>query len=251
MMTAEQPKEVGTLGSRLLRVRMGTAAVLLGLFVTGAVFFAEAQAAPAKNESSSKFTSGASKSPSKAASKAKIGQVALKPTTTSAPATTADPEIDVYRIGVEDELQILVWREPDLTATTTVRPDGKITLPLLNDVSVLGLTTDELQAQLTDKLKNFVNEPQVTVIPRQIRSRKVSVFGEVVRQGTYPVNGRKTILELLGEAGGLGPFAKSESIYILRRQGDQQVRIPFHYKKALAGQTENIVLRPGDMVIVP
>ncbi len=162
-----------------------------------------------------------------------------------------DAERDVYRIGIEDELMVSVWREPELTSSVVVRPDGNITLPLLNDIPVVGLRTEELQNLLTEKLKAFVNEPQVTIIVRQIRSRKVYLFGQVLRPGTFSLNGRKTLLELLGEGGGLGPFAKSESIYILRRKGDQQVRIPFKYKSALAGRSDNVVLLPGDMVVVP
>jgi polysaccharide export outer membrane protein len=157
----------------------------------------------------------------------------------------------VYRIGVDDDLQISVWREPELSSTAVVRMDGKITLPLLSDVTVVGLRTDELQALLTEKLKAFVNEPQVTVVLRQIRSRKVYLFGEVIRQGTYAMSGRKTILELLADAGGIGPFAKTDGIYILRQRAGQQVRIPFNFKKALAGRSVNLQLLPGDVVVVP
>lgn len=160
-------------------------------------------------------------------------------------------ERKTYIIGVEDELQISVWKEPELSTTLLVRPDGMITLPLINDVSAVGLKTEELEAVLTEKLKNFVNEPQVTVIVRGIRSRKVSLVGEVSHQGTYPINGDMTVLELLAAAGGIGTFAKSDSIYILRQQGGKKVRIPFHYKKALEGKSENLVLQPGDLIVVP
>jgi polysaccharide export outer membrane protein len=156
-----------------------------------------------------------------------------------------------YIIGVEDELQISVWREPELSTSVVVRPDGMITLPLVNDVKAVGLKTEELQNLLIEKLKNFVNEPQVTVIVRSIRSRKVNLVGEVGRQGTYPINGDMTVLELLAAAGGLGPFAKADSIYILREENGKKIRIPFHYKKAVAGKSENVVLQPGDLVVVP
>lgn len=156
-----------------------------------------------------------------------------------------------YIIGVEDEVQISVWREPELSTVVVVRPDGMITLPLVNDVKAAGLKTEELQNVLMDKLKNFVNEPQVTVIVRSIRSRKVHVIGEVVHQGTYVLNGDMTALELLAAAGGLGPFAKANSIYILREQDGKRIRIPFHYKKAVAGKSENVTLQPGDVVVVP
>ena len=156
-----------------------------------------------------------------------------------------------YIIGVEDELQISVWREPELSTTVVVRPDGIITLPLINDVKAVGLKTEELQNALMDKLKNFVNEPQVTVIVRSIRSRKVYLVGEVGHQGTFPLNGDMTALELLAAAGGVGPFAKADSIYILREQNGKKIRIPFHYKKAVAGKSENVTLQPGDLVVVP
>jgi len=156
-----------------------------------------------------------------------------------------------YIIGVEDELQISVWREPELSTAVVVRPDGMITLPLINDVKAVGLKTEELQNVLMDKLKNFVNEPQVTVIVRAIRSRKVYLVGEVGHQGTFPLNGDMTALELLAAAGGVGPFAKADSIYILREQNGKKIRIPFHYKKAVAGKSENVTLQPGDLVVVP
>lgn len=156
-----------------------------------------------------------------------------------------------YHIGVEDELQISVWHEPELSTSVVVRPDGMITLPLLNDVKAAGLRTEELQLLLTEKLKGFVNEPQVTVIVRAIHSRKVYLVGEVAHQGTYALNGDMTVLELLAAAGGLGPFAKRESIYILREKDGKKLRIPFHYKGAVTGKSENLGLFPGDVVVVP
>lgn len=170
----------------------------------------------------------------------------------SVPQSALTPEQRLtYIIGVEDDLQISVWREPELSTVVVVRPDGMITLPLVNDVKAVGLKTEELQNVLMDKLKNFVNEPQVTVIVRAIRSRKVYLVGEVGHQGTYGLNGDMTALELLAVAGGVGPFAKADSIYILREQNGKKIRIPFHYKKAVAGKSENVTLQPGDVVVVP
>jgi polysaccharide export outer membrane protein len=160
-------------------------------------------------------------------------------------------EEGVYRIGVEDELQISVWREPELSTVAVVRPDGKITLPLVNDVNVVGLKTDELKTLLAGKLQPFVNEPQVTVIARNIRSRKVYLVGQVLHQGSYPLNGNLTVLELIAYAGGVTPFAKSSSIYVLRVEKRQKVRIPCNFKKALSGKGQNISLLPGDVVVVP
>jgi polysaccharide export outer membrane protein len=158
---------------------------------------------------------------------------------------------NTYRIGVEDSLQISVWKESDLSVQAQVRPDGCITLPLINDINVVGMKPEELQALLTEKFKPFVNEPQVTVTVKDIRSRKVYLFGQVHRQGAFLLNGRKTVLELLGEAGGLAPFAKTEKIYVMRNEGGKQVHIKFSYKKALAGTGQNMELQPGDTVVVP
>jgi len=164
-----------------------------------------------------------------------------------------DPIDSSYRIGIEDELQISVWREPELSLGVVVRPDGMITLPLLNDVPVMGLTTTQLGDALTEKLKPFVNEPQVTVIVRNIHSRRAYLVGEVSRQGAYSLNGRLTIMELLAEAGGMGPFAKTDKIYVLRKVNGKPVQIPFNYKKSIVGRgdKDNIVLLPGDIVVVP
>jgi len=159
----------------------------------------------------------------------------------------------VYHIGVEDDLQISVWKEPDLSVTVVVRPDGMITMPLLNDISVVGLQTAELQALLTEKLKPFVNEPQVTVVVRGIKSRKVYVYGQVIKAGAYPLVGRKTVLEVLAEAGGLNLFAKKGSMYIIRDTAGKKERIPFNYKSALQGKNPNgnLELLPGDIIVVP
>lgn len=164
----------------------------------------------------------------------------------SRPAVPSD-----YRVGAQDELVVSVWHEPELSEDVVVRPDGKITLPLLNDVKVTGLTTSELQALLTEKLKSVVNDPQVTIIIKAVNSRKVFLVGNVLKQGAYPLMSRTTVLELIAQAGGLGPFAKSGSIYILRKGGDRETRIPFNYKKALSGKGVDPVLEPNDMVVVP
>lgn len=167
-----------------------------------------------------------------------------------------DPAVPVqalsgYRIGANDELTISVWHEPELSQAMMVRPDGMITLPLLNDVKIAGLTTEGAQALLTEKLKAVVNDPQVTVIVRAVHSRNVFLVGNATKQGEYPLGDSMTVLELLANAGGVGPFAKTKSIYVLRKEDGKQVRLPFDYKKALAGKGRNPELMPGDMVVVP
>ncbi len=170
------------------------------------------------------------------------------PKSDGAPAVSVPSD---YRVGPEDELTISVWHEAELSKDVVVRPDGRISLPLVNDVEVAGFTTVELQALLTEKLKSLVNDPQVTIIVKAVHSRKVFLVGNVAKQGVYPLSGRTTVLELIAGAGGLGPFAKSRSIYILRKESGKESRIPFNYKKALSGKGADPVLQPGDMVVVP
>jgi polysaccharide export outer membrane protein len=187
----------------------------------------------------------------KTVSKAKVkGDPPEAKNRTSAVQSVVD--LDAYHIGLDDQLMISVWREPELSMTVVVRPDGMITLPLLNDLHVVGLRPVELQQLLMEKLKPFVSEPQVTVIIQGIRSRKVYLVGNVSKQGAFNLEGGETALQLLAAAGGVGPFAKADSIYILRTENNKQVRIPFQYKKALKGRTkDDVLLQPGDVVVVP
>ncbi len=182
--------------------------------------------------------------------KTKAGTPAARKPDAPDPSVLVDP--DTYRIGLDDQLMISVWREPELSMRVVVRPDGMITLPLLSDLLVVGLKPTELQQLLIEKLKPFVTEPQVTVIVQGIRSRKVYLVGNVVKQGAYNLEGGETVLQLLAACGGLGTFAKADSIYVLRTENKKQVRIPFQYKKAINGRTkDDVILRPGDIVVVP
>lgn len=222
----------------------------VGLFVVGScgsVF--NSPVAAQQDKQASKETSSPSASP--ATKDAKENVEAISAQAKENTKSQADPSS--YRIGVEDDLQISVWKEPDLSITVVVRPDGMVTMPLVNDVHVAGLTPIELQALLTEKLKPYINEPQVTVIVRGIKSRKVYLYGQVGRGGAYPLIASKTVLELLAEAGGLTPFAKRGSIYVLREVDHKQVKIPFNYNNALKGKkpSDNFELSPGDIVVVP
>jgi polysaccharide export outer membrane protein len=171
------------------------------------------------------------------------------------PSAQADPTVSQapagYQIGADDELMISVWHEPELSQAVVVLPDGIITLPLLNDVKVAGMTTVELQAALTERLKAVVNDPQVTVSVKSVKSQRVFLTGMVGKQGVYPMGGGLTVLQLIAQAGGLGPFAKTRSIYILRHENGKEIRMPFNYKKALSGKGGDVVLQSGDMVVVP
>jgi polysaccharide export outer membrane protein len=169
-----------------------------------------------------------------------------------APNTDAAVDPSAYHIGLDDQILISVWREPELSMSVVVRPDGMITMPLLNDLHVVGLKPIELQQLLIEKLKPFVSEPQVTVIVQGIHSRKVYLVGNVSKQGAFSLEGGETVLQLLATAGGVNPFGKADSIYILRTENKKQIRIPFQYKKALKGRMkDDVILQPGDVVVVP
>jgi polysaccharide biosynthesis/export protein len=171
-------------------------------------------------------------------------------TANPAQAATDDP---AYKIGAQDVLKIDVWREDQLTRTVPVRPDGKITLPLLNDIQAVGLTPMELAAVIRDELKKFITNPQVTVSVTEINSRRIYVNGEVNKPGAYQLLPHMTVLQALSGSGGFTTFARVKSIYVLRNVKGKTVRIPFNYKEAINGKNvnENIELQPGDVIVVP
>src|SRR5919197_967058 len=147
-----------------------------------------------------------------------------------------------YVIGPEDVLDISVWKNTDISRTVPVRPDGKISLPLLNDVQAAGLTALELRKDLAQKLAEYVPSPEVSVIVSDVRSFKVSVIGEVVRPGRFELKSWTTVLDALALAGGFTPFAARSRIVILHPEGTTMKRIPFNYNK-LTGEQENFYLR--------
>jgi polysaccharide biosynthesis/export protein len=168
----------------------------------------------------------------------------------------ADTRVEVpppdYVIGPEDVLSIVVWHEPDFTNRATVRPDGKIGLPLLNDIQASGLTPNQLQEKLTEGLKKFLADPLVSVIVQEIHSQVVYITGAIGRSGAYPLGRPMTIMELLILAGGFTEFAKSEDVQILRKEGNQLRRFHFNYKQFAEGKNQqDFLLHNGDMVIVP
>jgi polysaccharide export outer membrane protein len=168
------------------------------------------------------------------------------------PAGAAAPPLD-YRIGPEDVLQIAVWKNEALSRTVPVRPDGMISLPLVNDVQAAGLTPMELRSSLLAKLVEYAPQPEVSVIVTEVRSFKVSVFGAVARPGRYATGSWVTVLEALAMAGGLGEFADRSGIVVLRQEGATAKRIPFDYTRLDRDKAAqpNFYLRPGDIVVVP
>jgi polysaccharide export outer membrane protein len=170
-------------------------------------------------------------------------------TTPKKPATD-DPN---YVIGPQDVLDISVWKEPELTRPVPVRPDGKISMPLLNDVQAAGKTPLQLAADITTGLKKFVTDPQVTVIVTTINSQRVFILGEVNRAGAYPLLPNMTVLQALSSAGGFTIYANLKKIYVLRVEEGKQVKHPFNYKDVLAGKAadQNIFVKAGDTIVVP
>jgi len=170
---------------------------------------------------------------------------------TASPPVVNGKVLDSYVVGIADTLAISVWKEPDFSGPVVVRPDGIITLPVVGDVHVVGLTTTQVQDVLTEKLKGIVTEPQVTVIVRDIKSRRVYLVGKVGRPGSILLGGHETVLQVLAEAGGPAQFAKPQKMYVLRTVGDHQKRIPFNYKRVLAGIEPDLELEVGDVIVVP
>ncbi len=158
-----------------------------------------------------------------------------------------------YRIGPEDVLDISVWNNTAISRTVPVRPDGRISLPLLNDVQAAGLTPMQLRDALNKKLAEYIPTPEVSVIVREVHSIKVSVIGEVKKPGRHELKSRATVLDALAMAEGLGEFAARGRIIILRPDGNTLKRIPFNYNKVVStdGELENFMLQPGDIIVVP
>lgn len=159
-----------------------------------------------------------------------------------------------YVIGENDLLDIDVWKEKEISRQIPVRPDGKISLPLIGEVQAAGLTPIQLQDTITQDLKSYIDNPEVTVIVDDPRSHQFNIVGQVARPGTYPLTESMTVLDALAEAGGFRDFAKQTKIYVLRPSpGGIRVRIPFNYKKVIRGANlqENVPLKPGDTIVVP
>lgn len=158
-----------------------------------------------------------------------------------------------YIIGAEDVLDINVWKEPDVSRVVPVRPDGRISLPLINDVQAAGLSPQQLSGTLTERLRKYFNEPQVTVIVTAINSQRVFVVGEVLRAGAFPMLPGMTVLQALSSAGGFTTFADVKKIHVVRLRNGKQVELPFNYRDVLKGDNpeQNIKLEPGDTIVVP
>jgi polysaccharide export outer membrane protein len=162
--------------------------------------------------------------------------------------------LDPYVIGTDDVLSILFWKDKDLSAEVTVRPDGMVTLPLLNDVKAEGRTPEELRDALKTAAEAYVEDPNPTVIVKEIKSRRVFITGQVEKPGPYALTSETTVLQLIAMAGGMREFADGEKITILRKSpSGETIVLPFNYKDVLRRKNldQNVQLKPGDTVVVP
>jgi polysaccharide export outer membrane protein len=170
------------------------------------------------------------------------------PTSSQPPSSQTSPS---YVIGPDDTVHVSVWKESDLTATLPVRPDGMISLPLLNDVQAAGLTPMQLAASITAKLKKYLADPRVTVVVTAINSQRVYLIGEVLHTGAVTLVPDMTVLQALSNAG-FTQFANTKKIYVLRTENGKQQKLPVNYKELLRGDSStNIPLKPGDTIVVP
>ena len=182
--------------------------------------------------------------------------VAIVPAVATTDVKTVTPAFNTdsdFRIGTEDLLDVQVWRNcPDLCRTVPVRPDGKVSLPLVNDVQAAGLTPMELRQHLTQQLAEYLPSPEVSVIVREVHNFKVAVVGSVKMPGDYEIKSQATVLELIARAQGLTEFANRDKIVVLRQNGTKTERIKFNYRKVAEGDDQdNFYVRAGDIIVVP
>lgn len=173
--------------------------------------------------------------------------------TAAAPRAT-DPVVPAdYVIGTDDVLSIVYWKDKDMSADAKVRPDGRIALPLINEVTAAGLTPEQLHQKLTEESKKYMEDANITVVVREINSRRAFITGEVNKPGPYPLTSPTSVMQLISLAGGLREYANSKKIMIMRTENGKQISLPFNYKEVSSGKklTQNIQLKPGDTVVVP
>jgi len=176
------------------------------------------------------------------------------PPTQNAESAATKAHDDSFVIGNDDVLNVNVWKEPDVSKSVPVRSDGKISLPLVGEVHAAGRTPLKLEQEIAERLKNYIAEPEVTVIVQQINSQKFNILGMVNKPGSYPISNSATVLDAIALAGGFRDFAKQKAIYVLRQDADgNQTRLPFNYKEVVKGRNpaQNIKLQPRDTIVVP
>jgi polysaccharide export outer membrane protein len=167
---------------------------------------------------------------------------------------TAAPVSKDYKIGIDDVLTVNVWHETELSRNVTVRPDGKISLPLVGEIQAAGKTPPQLEAELSSDLAQYIKEPELTVIVAEIRSRRVNIIGQVVHPGTFAMTQQMGVLDVIAEAGGLKDFAKKKQIYVLREtSAGRRIRLDYDYRDVVSGKNnaQDILLQADDTVVVP
>jgi len=231
-------------------------AVMAALLVSGVC---SQQARGGESPSSSSQSAGSQPGDRKAdaviptAMAADTGKGSVDPRTPASPAKNVAIDPD-FKIGPDDVLAVNVWKEPEVSQTVTVRPDGKISLPLAGEVLASGLTPKQLETAVSHQLEYYLSRPEVTVIVREVKSQRVVVAGQVAKPGSYPMQTSMTVLEAIAQAGGPLDYAKVKSIYVLRTASDGHfVRLKFNYSAVIHGRnlSQNIRLEPHDTVVVP
>jgi len=179
--------------------------------------------------------------------------VAAAPIVGSVPNVTGIKPPADYVIGVDDQLEVVYWQDKDMSASVTVRPDGNISLPLVNEVKAAGLTPEELRKAIAEAAAKFIEDPTVSVGVTAINSRKVFITGQIAKPGSYPLTDSMTVLQMIATAGGPNEYAKSDKITILRRENGKDVAHKFNYKNVSQGKSleQNISLKPGDTIVIP
>jgi polysaccharide biosynthesis/export protein len=225
---------------------MKYAATLFSIALLSASTHLYAQAGVPKPDAAAPAESPATQAPATPGSpQAGATDAATEP----APVQDLDPN---YILGTDDAIMVHVWKEPTISGPLTIRPDGRISLPLVGDLPAAGMTPMALGSEIADGLKKFINDPSVTVTVTAVNSRKIFFIGEVMHSGAVPLTRDLTMLQAISAAGGLTPYANKRKIYILRGEKGKQVKIPFNYTKALKeGNQQGVVLTPGDTIVVP
>jgi polysaccharide biosynthesis/export protein len=252
----------GTFGMRV-------SAILIGLVAAGA---AHAQEPPVENGAGALVSvsppvsnneavavtppPASPPAPSQKAAQPSPQPVVAKPAPAASSVATAKPALVVppdYVIGPDDILSVEFWRDKDMSADVVVRPDGKITLPLLNDLDAGGLTPEQLRERVQTEAGKYISDPNVNIVVKQINSRRVFIMGMVGKAGAYPLSAPTTVLQFLSMAGGVSEFADTKKIVIMRTENGVQKALKFNYADVSRGKNlkQNILLQPGDTVVVP
>ena len=235
-----------------LRLRVASAIVAVGIGIATAPLAAaqDSTPPPAPQEQPPAAQDG---QPPPAAPPPAAGQPPAADGTPPPEALTGVPTPPGYVIGPNDVLSVLFWRDQDMSAEVSVRPDGRISLPLINEVEAAGLTPDQLRDRVAQAAARYISDPTVSIVVKQINSRTVFITGEVNKPGAYPLMAPTTVMQLISLSGGLREFAKEKDIVILRNSEKGQTAIPFNYKDVVNRRRldQNIVLKPGDTVVVP